>query len=512
MTIKHSGFDIMIGVSTGQNTANVVPLLQLNAKSIMLIETSLANSKQWSFGCNHVLQQRGIDIQPPLILDQQHSSRIDCIKQELSDILKKESNVLFNLGGGQKAQQIAIWEVFSQRNNPDDRVCYANMDNGDLEVWGKHHDDLFMESDVLRSPLRVEEILDVFGRCVTSFDDEPKNFRGELFQFYSETEQLKNIIHGIRKSKKIDDYEAYNNDKNIQQKIFLWNNVAWLNKQCKIINCHIKYDDLASNIDSLSQGFIEKVKNYAKLRHYFSLPEIPSHLGQYSSGLSKKIRALPVSKKHIGTLTLPYLGSALFKCLSAMQDELKGAKDTDVLTINDTFTCLPIGRMSFHEFSAKVADKATAGFVFEEIFYDWFVNCTEYSKSFVDVKKNVMVRSDSSQATVDAEHDLLLATKRGTLVSIDAKTGVLPKKDLDARLYNLEQGSGQYAQFSLVVPLDQKLYQSGKVQTQLLDTLFKFNRKLPSLALGFTDDTLTHPQSNHIVDILKPAAFFQAIS
>lgn len=45
-------------------------------------------------------------------------------------------------------------------------------------------------------------------------------------------------------------------------------------------------------------------------------------------------------------------------------------------------------------------------------------------------------------------------TNRGTILTLDAKTYDFKNKDIDARLYNLEQGAGFYRKFVVVIPFD----------------------------------------------------------
>ncbi len=47
---------------------------------------------------------------------------------------------------------------------------------------------------------------------------------------------------------------------------------------------------------------------------------------------------------------------------------------------------------------------------------------------------------------------MVLVTSFGAMIILDAKTGVFPQKDEDARLYNLEKASGFYGDFQVVLP------------------------------------------------------------
>lgn len=236
-------FDVMVGVSTAQNTANAVPALQLQVPKVILVETNHAAKGKWSFGITKVLTNRGVLVLDPLNLSQKESSRIDLIKERLLQLIEKYDAVLFNLGGGQKAQQIAMWDVFVARNNPSDRAAYANLENGKLEVWSRDNEELSYHNFDLNSPLRVAEILTIFSKSIYSLDDKPADFQGELYQLYQEG-PLKLIIHGNRKKSKIENVEDSPLTKKELTFSFLWRNhveiESLLNKYLVAPNGRIK--------------------------------------------------------------------------------------------------------------------------------------------------------------------------------------------------------------------------------------------------------------------------------
>ena len=63
---RNLAFDVMVGVSTAQNTANAVPALQLQVPKVILVETNNAAKGKWSFGITKVLTNRGVLVLDPL--------------------------------------------------------------------------------------------------------------------------------------------------------------------------------------------------------------------------------------------------------------------------------------------------------------------------------------------------------------------------------------------------------------------------------------------------------------
>lgn len=130
---------LMIGVSTEQNITNVLPAFhrEFNTREVLLLETQFAQAKKWSEGLRTVLGGRGIRVD---ILDLSGiDTHITEIQRKLADrVLKYPNPILWNLGGGQKPQQLACWEVFKARSirNPVDVICYANQGVGPLNCGG----------------------------------------------------------------------------------------------------------------------------------------------------------------------------------------------------------------------------------------------------------------------------------------------------------------------------------------------------------------------------------------
>lgn len=62
------------------------------------------------------------------------------------------------------------------------------------------------------------------------------------------------------------------------------------------------------------------------------------------------------------------------------------------------------------------------------------------------------VRVKDQQGKEIAEWDIVLVTDFGTLIILDAKTGVFHSKDEHARLFNLERATGFYGEFWLIIP------------------------------------------------------------
>jgi hypothetical protein len=70
-----------------------------------------------------------------------------------------------------------------------------------------------------------------------------------------------------------------------------------------------------------------------------------------------------------------------------------------------------------------------------------------------EVRRNVVCSAPESPGTTEAEHDVLVAFRDGTVLSLDAKTFEVTAKDLRARQRALEAGAGSFARFVPVLSL-----------------------------------------------------------
>ncbi len=115
---------IMVGVSTRQNTANLVPFIQFEGEKLLLLETDKARKDGWSFGISRILGNRYRDCK---VVQIGNGTDLVEMGEKLQYHLKNEKSVCWNFGGGQKLQQLAMFNHFKLRIDEkfDDWACYA---------------------------------------------------------------------------------------------------------------------------------------------------------------------------------------------------------------------------------------------------------------------------------------------------------------------------------------------------------------------------------------------------
>jgi hypothetical protein len=412
---------IMIGVSTGQNITNLIPAVQQGIKvtKFVLLETSTAISKKWSQGLLDVLKKRNISSE--CISLEGIDSHISNIQTKLFDTFKDHKEPLFwNLGGGQKPQQIPIWEVFKIRNekmNIPDIVCYANQDDtGILEIWEYKNGNITTRNVKISVDLSAEEVFKVFG---FNFKEEPQL----IYQKQNST-PFEHIIDLL----KFQEFREFmfrlpvENHETINQPLTFQYVKDILNKE------------KASIANLLSRANVELLSILQKENGLTNFKNNENYQKNKSLQAIKKVSFI----REFADLIKENLP---FEIINVKNSELKNYTQLNDMIITQSY---------LQELTNGKYNKTS--FYFEHIVIQRIVNLLQYSShNVVQAYANLKTEKNGQQV---AEYDVLCVTDKGTILALDAKTFEFENKDVDARIYNLEQGSGFYRKFSAVFPYD----------------------------------------------------------
>jgi hypothetical protein len=446
---------LMIGVSTGQNTTNVLPALQMKIDYFVALETSAANKRKWSEGMYRVLQERGIQTIEPIVLTPEEDSRIDIISDKLHKILTGDFEVLWNLGGGQKAQQFALWKTFIERvqSGEDEIACYANPESKLLEIWG--YDNETNRLDYSEVPIEVKisakEIFAIYG-----FDIDLNE--GELF--YKDGKLLKDNS-GI---------SELMNHKEFREFMF---KLPKTNLNADENSLNLTRSELSKKQRSNSKYFDNKIKEFI-VNKLSSSSEI---------NISRVIQIIPSLRKHINNLNLNlYLKNG--------ETEKITIKNNGLIGLLKKITTRNIAELDIsQDFLIKNFSFQKTSFLFEKILEDKVIELIKETpdNEIYEAYSNIKV---VKQGKTVGEHDILLVTKWGTIISLDAKTFDVESKDLDARLLNLRNGAGRYVEFIPIFPL----YESDIYEEYIPEQILKLPEKIRSK--GFRYFTFNNKKNN----------------
>jgi hypothetical protein len=404
---------LMIGVSTAQNTTNVLPALQMKIDYFVALETSAAHARKWSNGMYQVLKDRGIKTLDPIILNPEDDSRIDIISNKLHAIIPDDVEVLWNLGGGQKAQQFALWKTFTERtkNGKDEIACYANPESKKLDIWEFNSD---------------TESLDYYD---TEIDVDIST--AEIFSVYGYDVEYGEVLYKNGKAqKKFTGISDLMNFMEFREFVFKLPKTSFdepLNQN------ELSRSDLKNKQRANTAFFEEKIKDF--LQEKF--------IEKQQVNISEILAIVPALRKRFNQLNLNlFLKNNQTETIQITNPSLRG--------LLKKITGCDLSELEIStEFLQRYFRQNKISFLFEEILCDKIISLLPERTKINEIYSNVKVFKNGDMV---GEHDILIVTNWGTVISLDAKTFDVQIKDLDARLLNLRNGAGRYVEFIPVFP------------------------------------------------------------
>ncbi len=389
---------VMVGITTSQNTTNAIPVIQLKASDYLPINTGRALKEGWNNGLMDVLTSRGISVHEGVFLNNKESTNVKVIVDKVKFALMENGlwdyPILWNIGGGQKIHQLALWFLYQQRRKKNDKLVYAEPFSGTLSII-EYDSDIRQNIMVLRSDFTIEELLKIYKNLEVVEGEHRIGIKRDKAWAMVENrykvsgsgdvsckDEIKSVF---RKSVEnvLKDYQARS-----RFDVF-WNRlksrvgseIAKRDKKCKYY------------VDTI----FEKTDFKTKIRNSYD-----------NKRFSPKAAAIEIE-------------SIVVKHLQGLLNNSKG----------------------------NVFEKGVQGLVFD------YIRMFDPNRSFfVDVGFNIKVEDPKNPGNVIAEYDTLIATSKGTLLSFDAKVGFQGQKAKDwlARRLRIERAGGIYAKWIAVIP------------------------------------------------------------
>jgi hypothetical protein len=393
----------MVGVSTAQNLINVIPAITIGGISdFCFVETEYAKQKQWSDGSIEVLTHRGINCTRTIAIENENNSDVAHITQSILAFCKDYPSVIFNFGGGQKAQSTAIWEAFKARDSEHDYACYTDQTIKKITIF-KHDTEHNKSSqyDVdINTDISAYEIFKIHGFHIEG--------KGKVF--YT-AQQISNATATTRPH--LLDFAEFRE----------------YVSQCYVNSTHIASKKFT--IDEISKRFAgEKIPAFKAL-------------------IESKITSLKKVDEHKVQIAAKQYEDQFYQCIfrtiketllshNYVTDESFAFTDEHLVAMLGSVHLCNIATM------VKLLGNDNIGTYFEKVLIQAITNLLLTNTHSVRYAySNIKI----SKGNDKAEYDIVLVTQHGTLIVLDAKTGDFEKKDEDARKFNLLNSSGIYANF-----------------------------------------------------------------
>jgi hypothetical protein len=419
---------IMFGISTEQNTTNLIPAIQCSISKLILLETSMANKKGWSKGLIKILEDRNIVVEIIRLKvdeDTHIPNIIEIIKRAINDI---DEPIIWNGGGGQKIQFAALWECFNFRKNTD-TLCYTNQNSKDLEFWKFKGLEKVTYQEKINVDLTAYEILGTFGFDVKSgnliFGCENSLIR----------EKTRDLLH-------FQEFREYFYNSPFQKGIEPVDNKETLLKDIKQ-----QFQNSKTILKSSLKKIILDFDFFELLKTYHT--ENGEKLNKEHVDFEEKIdRINNLYLGGNGVLIKTLNGENNLPPVIINNEALK--KELETLGIKE-IEKFDYGTNFYSKLSSKIDSSAK---YFEIILAQYFVDFLSKNNSIIKyVYLNLKTEKEGKEI---AEYDILCVTQQGTLIAFDAKTFSFGKKDADARMQNLNRAGGRFVKFIVVFPFNSK--------------------------------------------------------
>ncbi|GMU86203.1 MAG: hypothetical protein AMXMBFR48_14450 [Ignavibacteriales bacterium] len=413
--MSDSRIKIMVGVATEQNSTNILPALQLKINHFISLETSGAARANWSSGLEELLADRNVGFEK-LVLLPAEDSRIDIIISKIREMLKEYSNfeVIWNLGGGQKPQQLAMWQCFltSQLVNVIQSACYTNPVKHEIELWSLAENNLTYKTIQLKNELPAEDLLKLYGfktsgsrQIYSKWNKDNKPVNEKLW----EDKKFREFSFRVPAVKEDEDMQLDNLVRKVSFEL--------LEREKK---------ELAKTIEKTVKGLKPSIDTMLNAN--------PLQAG------NSILKAIRKKEEEILRSSLP------FKRMKTQSSKVFNNLSRDYFDGNDII-------LSYDAFK-QMTGRANPARYFEFVLECRIQSVLEKDNHHIlYAYSNVEVYTNDSKVLV-AEYDILLVTEWGTLIALDAKTFEFERKDANARLFNLQQAGGRYVQFIPVIPFD----------------------------------------------------------
>lgn len=134
MSIEFQDY-VMVCNSTGVQTVNLIPAIQLKIKKIVMVSTPLTEKQGLTKRFIKVAETKGINCEK-LIITEQEEKNFNRLSLKLMDLCKSYPKVIWNISGGQKIPSAALLFSFQKRietDFKDDKAIYVEATPP--EIW-----------------------------------------------------------------------------------------------------------------------------------------------------------------------------------------------------------------------------------------------------------------------------------------------------------------------------------------------------------------------------------------
>ncbi len=443
---------IMVCNSTQNQVVNLLPALQFGLKDLLIVSTELADKKKWTERLTEILNKHKISANI-ITINSNDEKSVPQLTERLTSLTNKYKKVIWNISGGQKIPTISLHNAFSRRIKAgfDDMVVYVEGNDGNIWFYDKDFKTEKVRSNVHFS---LEDILHIAGYRICdnkqiypqiSSDDKGKiSIAKKALIFYESNDIFREAFFSLMRPPD----EIPRNLSKLKELI-----KKELNKIKPVLkDINIKktgYENLESNI-SIMFNRIFRAKTIGEAKEIFKKLKIIMQPDQIYEDYWNSIKRECVNRiiEELNNKKQPLLNRKITKneqleLISQIRGLGGNVKDSEdiIYKSNVRFSKIPK--------NSELFEWMVASSVLEAIEEDKDIK-SAISEVHYSVKTQ-RIELDCNKP--DSEIDVLIITKFGTLIVLEAKTYDFSGDTAKSRESVAYKKSGPFARAIIIGPV-----------------------------------------------------------
>lgn len=411
-----------IAISTGQNIANIIPMLALGNPGdyARFISSDTAENQGWTGRAEKVLKKYRFKIVPGIRVDDNEQLALLSIsrflKESLQGIEKKWEQIFVHLTGGQKITAIAVFEAVRDKN-----VTFVYMDNQPVQMVLISSASKEQKFVPIPATVELDDLLAIYGsrRSEACKGDRPIQLNKPENIVLAKDRELVTAL-----------FTSYNIPDIPENDFFRKMELHVRNLYPQIRE---KSLGLLSDIDYIYSPFHKYIKNLKNTVQQSEKDKINNYLSQQID------RAL----KTVKNILLDSGGRSY---------EIPLTRKQKSALIENQF--LDADRLGYPVFRKHL--KKRIGFFFEDQVIQrlklFFEHYPEYKKIVSEIWSGLKIEARDNPGKITGEYDAFIVLRNGISISLECKTFFFDEKDLFARIARLTRRTSLLSRQWVVIP------------------------------------------------------------
>ncbi len=436
---------VMFCNSTGNQSINLIPAMQFGLEEAVLLSTSTAT--KWTERLVDVMKKYKIKTKV-VSIDASEEKGPNIFVEKVLKVADEYNLVLWNISGGQKIPTVALYNCFTSRlqNNYSDYLCY--VEGSDPAIWLYDKD---LKSEKIRSDvaLTLEDLLHLSGSKICSSvklypapnaeTASKLEIGSKALEYYRSNDLFREAFFAMMSQGEIMDCKE-----EIRKTL---NSLMPKIDELKISKTG--YEDFQVSINQLIKA-VQNAKSFNDIKPAIKKLSLISNPHDIYKEYWDAIKRACINEtiKRLNTYNQPLFNRGISKkdeadFISAIQTIGGSVKDPKGALYKSNLTFSAIGKNS------ELFEWMVAAAVLEAINKD-----PNIADSISEVHCNVKTQLlENDCAKNDAEIDVLITTKFGTFIVLEAKTYDFTGDTAKSKESIAYKKSGPFAKAIIVGPL-----------------------------------------------------------